>query len=337
VNFSGLDDHLLRQLLLPEASNSGNGVMIEATLDYYLARAWSIGVGARYWAWTMNTGTETFDFLTKPPPIVEPARFTTERYGLFVQSSYHWGDDPSPASNARPLLVKAPTLPSASMNWTGVYVGGQLGGGFSDAQWSDPFASTIGPHKFINVAGFGDSTRATGPLGGGQIGGNWQIGHLVVGAGVDASAATLRGENTCFSGLGGIDCQHAVNSLVSFTGRAGYAWDRSLVYVKGGGALADSTYSLFGDTNALTLGSGSTTLATWGWTVGGGIEYALTNYWTTFAEYDHAGLPAVTVPFPSVAVVSAASISVRQNIDTFKLGINYNFQLADLAAIAPKN
>jgi opacity protein-like surface antigen len=337
VSFSGLDNHLLRQLLLPEASNSGNGVMIEATLDYYLTWAWSIGVGARYWAWNMNTGTETFDFLTAPPPIGEPARFTTERYGLFVQSNYHWGDDPPSASNARPLLVKAPTAASAPVNWTGIFVGGHLGGGFSDAQWSDPFASTMDRRGFVNVAGFGDSTHATGPLGGGQIGADWQMGRLVLGAGVDASAASLRGENTCFSGLGGIDCQHAVNSLVSFTGRAGYAWDRSLVYVKGGGALANNSYSLFGNTGALTLGSGEATLQTWGWTVGAGIEYGLTNHWSTFAEYDHTSLPASTTPFPTVAVVNTATIGVRQTMDVFKLGINYNFKLADLAAIAPKN
>jgi hypothetical protein len=58
------------------------------------------------------------------------------------------------------------------MNWTGFYVGGHMGGGWSDDRWSDPFASTVGALGFINVAGFGDATRATGPLGGGQIGAN---------------------------------------------------------------------------------------------------------------------------------------------------------------------
>jgi opacity protein-like surface antigen len=331
VSFSGLDDHLLRQLLLPEASNSGNGVMIEATLDYYLTWAWSIGVGARYWAWNINTGTETFNFLTAPSPITEPARFTAERYGAFVQSSYRFGDPPSSARDPQGLLVKAPAPAPASIDWTGFYAGGHFGGGFSNAQWSDPFASTMDRHGFINAAGFGDSTHATGPLGGGQIGVNWQIGHLVLGAGVDASAANFRGENTCFSGLGGIDCQHAVNSLVSLTGRAGYAWDRSLVYAKGGGAWTDTSYALLGDTNALTLGTGVTTLAAWGWTVGAGIEYALTRHWTAFGEYDHVGVPPVTVPFPTVAIIGAQTI--RQSIDVFKLGVNYKFELADLAAV----
>ena len=61
-----------------------------------------------------------------------------------------------------------------------------------------------------------------------------------LGVQADASAADMRGENTCFSGLGGINCQHTVNSLSTISGRVGYAWDRSLAYVKGGGAWTDT-------------------------------------------------------------------------------------------------
>ncbi len=325
VGFGGLDNHLLRQLLLPEAANSGNGVMLEAMLDYYVTNAWSVGVGARYWAWNMNTGMEAFNFLTAPTPITEPARFTTERYGAFVQSSYHFGDPASTARDPQTLLLKAAA--PAPVNWSGVYIGAHFGGGFGNAQWSDPFGSTAGRRGFINVADFGDNTHATGPLGGGEVGVNWQMGHLVLGAGLDASAANFSGENTCFSGIGGIDCQHVVNSLVSLTGRTGFAFDRSLFYVKGGGALTNTSFTLFGDTNAQTLGTGTTTLGTWGWTAGGGVEYALSNHWSTFAEYDYIGLPTVTVPFPSVALVNAQTITVKQSIDVFKLGINYKFEL----------
>jgi opacity protein-like surface antigen len=337
VGFSGLDDHLLRQLLGPEAANSGGGVMLEATLDYSVTKSLSVGVGGRYWAWNMNTGTLGFDFLgPRIPPSTETARFTTERYGMFVQSSYRWGDPAS--SDDPPMLTKAPVIASRPMNWTGFYIGGHLGGGFSDAQWSDPFgSSTPGRFGFSNIAGFGDSTHATGPLAGGQIGADWQTGHLVLGVQADASAAQMHGENTCFSGIGGIDCQHSVNSLGTIAGRLGYAWDRSLVYAKAGGAWTNTTYSLFGDTNALTLGAGNTTLDTWGWTVGGGIEYAVTNHWIAFAEYDHIGLSATTVPFPTVATINTQTIRVSQTVDFFKLGVNYKFDLASLAAIAAKH
>jgi len=114
----------------------------------------------------------------------------------------------------------------------------------------------------------------------------------------------------------------AVDAL---TGRLGYAWDRSLAYVKSGGAWTDTTYSVFGNTNALSLGSGSTRLDNWGWTCGAGVEYAITNQWTTFAEYDHIGAFSTTVLFPTVAVINANSIAVKQSTNLFKLGVNYKF------------
>jgi opacity protein-like surface antigen len=228
-------------------------------------------------------------------------------------------------------------LAAGPMNWTGFYVGGHMGGGYSDDRWSDPFGSTVNAAGSVNVAGFGDTTHATGPLGGGQVGADWQIGRMVLGIQADASAANLRGENTCFSGLGGINCHHAVNALGSITGRAGYAWDRSLVYVKGGGAWTATAYDLLANTNALTLGTGSANLDSWGFTVGGGIEYALTSHWTAFVEYDHIGLPTTTVAFPTVATIDTATISVRQTVDMFKLGVNYKFNLAPLAMIAARD
>ena len=48
-----------------------------------------------------------------------------------------------------------------------------LGGGWSDANWSDPFGTTISRSGAPNIPGFGDAMHATGPTrGGGQIGAN---------------------------------------------------------------------------------------------------------------------------------------------------------------------
>jgi opacity protein-like surface antigen len=328
VTFGGVDDHIPQQVIFRERSNGGDGVMLEALLDYKITEAWRIGVGGRYWAWNMNTGTFTATPLAGGAPLVEHARFDNERYGLLVQTSYHWGDTlPSDASVGRP--TKAPVIAAAPMNWSGFYIGGHMGGGWSDDRWSDPFGSTPGVGG-VNVAGFGDQTHATGPLGGAQIGANWQTGPWVLGVQTDVSAAHMRGENTCFTGLGGVDCQRVVNSLGTIAGRLGYAWDRSLAYVKGGGAWTETTYNLFANTLMASLGTGSTALDTWGWTLGGGIEYALTEHWTALAEYDHIGLPTALVPFPMVAVINAQSIRVNQSVDLLKLGVNYKFDLASL-------
>jgi opacity protein-like surface antigen len=156
----------------------------------------------------------------------------------------------------------------------------------------------------------------SGPIG---------LGSWVLGVQADASAADITGQNSCFTGLGGVLCGRTINALGTLTGRAGYAWDRSLAYVKAGGAWTDTTYSVFGNTDALALGSGSTTLNNWGWTIGAGAEYAIADHWTTFAEYDYIGLPSTAVSFPMVAIINANSIAVKQSANMFKVGVNYKF------------
>jgi opacity protein-like surface antigen len=332
VEFRGRDDHNARELLLPEASNRGDGVMLEAILDYNITDAWNIGFGGRFWAFNMRSGTTTFDFLGASGNFVEPIRMWSDRYGVFVQTSYKWGNT-TPAVVSPVMPTKAPPiLVAGPMSWTGFYVGGHVGGGATDDRWSDPFATTIVffPPFFLfpNVAGFGDTIRATGPLAGGQVGFDWQNGQWVLGVGADASWADLRGDNTCFSGLGGLNCQHTVNSFVTVTGRLGYAWDRALAYVKAGGAWTNTTYSLLGNTGALALGAGSTSQTRGSAVAGVGVEYGLTNHWSTLLEYDHIFDSSSAVPFPTVAVINTAAISVKQSADLMKVGVNYRFDAA---------
>ena len=330
VDFQGQDDHNVRELLLQEKSNKGNGVMLEAILGYNVTPAWNVGIGGRYWAWNMRTGTMTFNFLgSSSPPDVEPARFTAERYGVFVQTSYKWGDT---ALRAAPMPTKAPVLAAVPMNWTGFYIGGHLGGGWSNDGWTDPFPTAPSGLGRIDIAGFGDTIHATGPLAGGQIGYNLQSGQWVFGIQADASASGIRGENTCFSGLGGINCERYINALGTLTSRAGYAWDRSLAYVKGGAAWTNTTYGLNANTQLVTLGTGTTSVTVWGWTAGGGVEYALTDAWTALLEYDRIEMPNRTVAFPTVAVINAQSIAMRQWIDVVKLGVNYKFDWGSVLA-----
>ena len=338
VGFSGVDEHNGRALVLTEAASGGDGVMIEALLSYEVAASWNVGVGGRYWAWNVPNGHDSFQFNTNGsgPPTTQPARYAAERYGVFLQSDYHWGDTMAAASGGSASAARTPSIVASAMNWTGFYAGGHLGGGWSDANWSDPFGTTISRSGAPNIPGFGDATHATGPLGGGQIGANWQLGRWVLGAEVDASAADLRGANTCFSGLGGVNCEHIVDNLETVTGRLGFAWNRALLYAKGGAAWAETAYNLDGNTNgSLKLGTGSTNVTASGWVAAGGVEYALTNHWTTSFEYDHIGLDSVTVAFPTVRVINANTIVIRQSIDVIKLGLNYKIDWPGL--IVSKN
>jgi opacity protein-like surface antigen/outer membrane protease len=323
TSFNGLDSHNARRLLLLESASAGDGVMLEADLRYAVTEHWNVGVGGRYWAWNSQTGTSTFDFIgVSTPPAVSGARYTTERYGVFLQSGYHWGDTTPTSAYASVMPVKAPAI--APMNWTGIYVGGHLGGGTSDSHWSDPFGvPTKVPGGGINQPGFGDTVHGTGPLAGGGVGANWQTGAWVLGVQADFDWTDIRGENTCFSGIGGINCQRIVDAASTFAGRIGVAWARSLLYAKVGGAWADTNFTLDGNTNILRLGVGSPNATAFGWMVGGGIEYAITNNWTTAFEYNHIDLSSITVPFPTVRLVNAQAIGVGQTLDIIKLGLNY--------------
>lgn len=320
ADFRGQDDHNARQLLIPEAGSAGDGVMLEAVLGYDITENWNVGIGGRYWAWNLRNGTWTFDFLGGPPPgTPQFARFTAERYGTFVQADYHWGDTTGTTAAHTLLPVKAPVEAVAAVNWTGIYVGGHVGGGVSDDRWSDPF-----PTAGKNVAGFGDTIHGTGPLGGGQIGADWQAGQWVLGVQADASAADVRGNNTCFTGLSGLDCQSILGSVGTLSGRVGYAWNRSLLYAKAGGAWAGMTYHIDGINNGgVALGTGSTNVTASGWVAGAGLEYALTGNWATMFECDHIDLGSMTMSFPTIAVINAYNISVRQTADVCKLGLNY--------------
>ena len=325
VRFRGQDDHNYRQLFILESSNHGDGAMLEGILNYAVTPNWSVGVGGRYWAWNMHDGSVLFDqaglgFFT--PQI---GRYNTERYGVFLQTDYRWGDVTRPAyASANPAASTAP------MNWTGFFVGGHVGGAFGDNRWSDPFRS-VNSGGLTNIAGFGDTVHSNGPLAGGQAGFNWQTGSVVLGLKTDWSKTDLRGENTCYSGVGGLDCQNIVNSIGTVTGRLGYAWDRALIFAEGGAARSQIEYMLLGDTFGASRGYGVTPISAWGWAVGGGLEYAVTDHWTTMVEYQHVDLGTNAVPFPTVALVKLQGNTISQTIDLFKLGVNYKFDWPGLS------
>ena len=324
VNFRGLDNHDWRELQLPEGGTKGDGVMLETILSYAVTNNWSVGVGGRYWAWYMREGTVGFDFLGLSGQPIQLARYNAERYGVFLQTDYRFGDMTPPAASGAVLPVKAPALTAVPTNWTGFYLGGHVGGGVSNESWADPFGSTkMG--GLVDVAGFGDTIYSTGPLLGAQAGINWQTGHWVVGVEGDWSATDLRGQNTCFSGIGGVDCENVIKSLGSVAGRAGLAWDRALIYAKGGAAWAAVTASVLANTAGKSNGFGASQNTVLGWLVGGGLEYAVTGNWSAMLEYTHIDLDSFTALFPTIALAKAQATGIKQSIDTLSLGVNYRF------------
>ena len=108
-----------------------------------------------------------------------------------------------------------------------------------------------------------------------------------------------------------------MNWVSTLTGRAGLAFDRWLVYGKGGVAWAHEKY----DTNFYTFpGTASLSETRIGWTVGAGVEYAFAPNWSTKLEYNYMDFGTRNVSFAPFRTTE-----IDQQIHAVKLGINYKF------------
>ncbi len=219
---------------------------------------------------------------------------------------------------AADLPVKAPVYKAPVVtppyNWTGFYVGGNIGYSWG-RQDNSVGGTSLGT---VNVDGI---------IGGGQVGYNWQINQIVLGLEADFQGSGQKGDGS-FIGPAAL----IPSSTYTFTdkldwfgtvrGRVGYAMDRWLPYVTGGWAWGHGSISGTVTGNGPT-GAGSASNDYSGWTVGGGLEYAFLNNWSAKFEYlyiDFGDGPSVTLA-PSAVVLSGGKLT--DNI--LRLGVNYKF------------
>lgn len=152
-------------------------------------------------------------------------------------------------------------------NWTGFYIGGNIGGAWSDVEWNNV--------NFANLPFAGERLNegASGFVGGGQIGYNQQIGYIVLGVEATLSGADL---NRDFHSIlfPAVNFSADVNTIATVTGRFGVAADQWLFYGKAGWAGAQVDVS--GRTTA-PLPLDRFSFDNWrdGWTVGVGLEYKI--------------------------------------------------------------
>jgi outer membrane immunogenic protein len=220
----------------------------------------------------------------------------------------------APPPRAPAVYVPVQTL----YNWTGFYIGGNVGAGWGQGSFSDPNGNSFN----------GDNTARF--LGGGQVGFNYQfMGGVVVGAEADFDwRPNTNNTQSIILAPSGTPASVTVNNqwLTTFTGRLGYAWDRVLVYGKGGGAWVGSsnpTIAIAGVSNTFNSSSSN-----FGWTIGAGLEYAFWGTWSVRAEYDYIGLASNSFTVPGTSTVLPNDIftgSGTRSIQMVNLGINYKF------------
>lgn len=307
VDRAGVDNHWARADINPgPESGRAWGVQLEALVSYAVTPRLNVGVGGRYWYYSTLDGAAQF-----PAASAAPVKFTADRYGAFMQASYKIG---GARTNAFATDEREPQV-----NWTGFYAGGQLGAGVGAFDWSDPYPRPP----------TGDRVKTAGALGGGQIGYNAQFGSFVAGAEVAGTFARIEGADTCFgllppSSSAGFQCENTTLPIGLFTGRAGYAFGRSLVYARVGAAVARVNYTL----NSVAAGGGidSTTVTDWGWTVGGGLEHSLNARWSVNVDYKYVDFGSRSVAFAVPAVAAAVTPnSIKSHLHLMTLGVNYHF------------
>ncbi len=181
--------------------------------------------------------------------------------------------------------------PPPIFTWTGLYMGGQIGYAWGSdpidvVDITDPTANA-----FFN-------TQPTGVIGGAHVGYNLQIAQWVAGLEGTVDGTSIRGTRTSAAvPVVTMSTRSSVEGSIRL--RAGIAFDRVLIYGTGGAAFAsiENGYSIgfpffLAETDSKTRS---------GWTVGGGLEYAVTNNWSIGAEYRYSDFGrSPDFPFSSI-------------------------------------
>lgn len=256
-------------------------------------------------------------------------------------------------ASAADMPMKARPAPVAAIyNWTGFYIGANVGGGWGnrnvDYTANDPATASVFTSGGQPPA---TSFRTSGLLGGLQLGYNWQIAPTwLVGLETDFDWSGMKGSGSSSGLVVGLAPYTAtVDERIKWFGtvraRLGYLpAPNILTYITGGFAYGRVEHT--GSYNNGTIGfiniiaptlncsatntaclTGSSSSVASGWTLGGGLEYAIVQNWTLKAEYLYVSLGAKSLTENAV-VPTGASINAnfsRTNFNVARVGLNYRF------------
>ncbi len=231
--------------------------------------------------------------------------------------------------------TRAPLYAAPIFNWTGFYVGGNIGYSWGRSSETSVLTNSAGTALFTDAG----TSSLNGIVGGGQVGYNWQISNFVWGIEADIQGTDEKG-GPAFVCPAGVCVPAGSLSVVPITmsqkidwfgtlrGRAGVAVTPAvLLYATGGFAYGEvDTSEVIG---AVPVAFSKTTINP-GWTAGAGIEGAIGGGWTARLEYLYVDLGKVNgtfvTPIPAFGtgvIVNNLSTHVTDNI--VRAGINYKF------------
>ncbi len=210
---------------------------------------------------------------------------------------------PRPAYKAPPMVAPIPVF-----SWTGCFVGAHGGWG-----WGKKDVTEVARSHTNTIGSATAGIDTSGAIFGGQIGCDYQF----------ASSPTLQASSEGNLTTVRTDWLASITARLGFTG-----WlPHSLLYVKGGGAWIRDRWQTtvphaFCDFGCPVFESSQTRS---GWTIGGGIEYAIAPNWSVFAEFDHYDFGTKRVLSFTASAGGFLNLDAKQRIEAVKLGVNYRF------------
>ena len=246
-------------------------------------------------------------------------------------------DLPAPAPAYYPPVYR-PVI----YDWTGIYGGVHVGAGVMQDEVTAT-TTTI-------LQNAGAQTRYTpfAVAGGAQAGFNVEFAPFVVGAEGTFTWTDISGSNffpaSNFGGLVAVRSTSAAHWYGTATGKIGYAANDFLFYAKGGAAWMSVNYTE-DVTAGPVLGERILTDTRTGFTVGGGIEFGMTENLSARVEYDFLDFGTksynftslnFTVPGGALVPVAAFPVSVKSVTHLISVGLNYRFNWAGGGTLVTK-
>ena len=213
------------------------------------------------------------------------------RISILIGATVLCGALAMPAGAAEPVVEAGePVRGQRVFSWSGPYIGAHIA-----YAWG-----------LFDTDVAGGDIEGSGAIGGVLAGYNWQVDQFVVGVEGDWSATDFRGNRSAPP----IAMRGTADWLASLRARAGIAFDRYLVYGTGGVAFSDIELAGFG--------SGGTQ---GGWTIGAGIEGAVSDNVTARIEYSFTGFPARN------HALGGAAVRSDLDLHAIRAGIVYKFDM----------
>jgi outer membrane immunogenic protein len=196
----------------------------------------------------------------------------------------------------------------SAYDWSGSYVGGFVGygSGMSANSWSPTSVGPWLPDGDISYASL---------TGGLYAGYQQQFGNFVVGGEADLGFGQMRGDD---SQAGGFVNQIEIGTIGTLRGRLGFAADNFMVFATGGAAIGD-LYK-----RDLTNQFSGRNFAA-GWTIGGGVEMALTGNLRARAEYQYVRFAPVETGIVAAGGGGYMHRADDPSIHMLRAGLSYAF------------